>query len=65
MMESVSDFILNSAEIDKLIYLKISVTTLISSSGLKLAHLKPLNFSVVYIKCHSIKLHCERCTKTL
>lgn len=62
MMESASDFVVNSAEIDKLIYFKILVTMLISS-GLKLAHIKPLNFSVVYMKCHSIKLRCERCAK--
>lgn len=64
MMESASDFVVNSAEIDKLIHFKILVTALISSSGVKLAHLKSLNFSVVYMKYHSTKLHCERCAKS-
>lgn len=64
MTETASDFVVNSAEIDKLIYFKILVTTLMSYSGLKVAHLKPLNFSVVYMKCHSTKLCCERCAKS-
>lgn len=64
VMKTTSAFVVNSAETDKLICFKILVTTLISSSGLELAHLNPLNFSVVYTKCHLTKLRGERCAKS-
>lgn len=64
MMENASTSVVNSAETEKLIYLKILVTVLISFPGLKPAHLRPLNFSVVYMKCHPIKLHGERREKS-
>lgn len=63
-MQIVSNFAANSAEIDELISFKILATMLNSTSGLKPAHVKLLNFSVLYMKCYSTKLCCERCAKS-
>lgn len=52
MMESACDSVVNSVEIDRLIYFKILIITLISYSGLKIAHIEPLNFSgVILLNC--------------